>query len=271
MYYTYMKLKDYPLSDMGGFTRTLHDGKEDDLMEEIPTFVAKPLPSDRGYVILNRPWGVWQWLARTQIDEDSVLMLEPDYIFTKPMPNLATHDRPAAGSYSYIQPEVHKKILQDFYPEEKGNITDIDPIGAVPVLIEKTMLKTLVPTWLSVSMILQDDQTSRKELGWLLEMYGYATAAAIHNLRHQLDRRMFLQPPYDQKLGEGYTIHYTYPMDYTSRGPDGGLESHTFDKRNYIRTVPAKDLPAPSNETLETVHTLLNTIKEASNTLPNGN
>lgn len=31
---------------MGGFTRLLHSGKEDDLMAEIPTWVAQPLPPE---------------------------------------------------------------------------------------------------------------------------------------------------------------------------------------------------------------------------------
>lgn len=30
--------------DMGGFTRVLHSGYADDLMDEIPTFIAKELP-----------------------------------------------------------------------------------------------------------------------------------------------------------------------------------------------------------------------------------
>lgn len=32
--------------DMGGFTRLLHSGQPDELMDEIPTFVAKPLPDE---------------------------------------------------------------------------------------------------------------------------------------------------------------------------------------------------------------------------------
>ena len=32
--------------DMGGFTRLLHSGQPDELMEEIPTFVANPLPDE---------------------------------------------------------------------------------------------------------------------------------------------------------------------------------------------------------------------------------
>lgn len=33
--------------EMGGFTRLLHEGVPDDLMQEIPTFVADPLPADQ--------------------------------------------------------------------------------------------------------------------------------------------------------------------------------------------------------------------------------
>ncbi|KAG2242798.1 hypothetical protein Bca52824_095354 [Brassica carinata] len=66
---------------MGGFTRILHNGKPDKYMDEIPTFVAQPLPSgmDQGYVVLNRPWAFVQWLQQADIKEDYVLMSEPDH------------------------------------------------------------------------------------------------------------------------------------------------------------------------------------------------
>lgn len=45
MYYWYKKVKDMPGSDMGKFTRIVHSGKTDQLMDEIPTFVVDPLPA----------------------------------------------------------------------------------------------------------------------------------------------------------------------------------------------------------------------------------
>lgn len=47
MYYWFKKLRASagPGSEMGGFTRILHSGKPDQFMNEIPTFVAQPLPS----------------------------------------------------------------------------------------------------------------------------------------------------------------------------------------------------------------------------------
>ena len=43
MYYWCMKVKDGPWSAIGRFTRILHSGLPDHLMEEIPTFVVDPL------------------------------------------------------------------------------------------------------------------------------------------------------------------------------------------------------------------------------------
>ena len=45
MYYWYKKMRDEPGSEMGGFTRVLHSGKPDNVMDEIPTFVVDPLPA----------------------------------------------------------------------------------------------------------------------------------------------------------------------------------------------------------------------------------
>lgn len=55
MYYWYKKVKDMPGSDMGKFTRVLHSGNADNLMEEIPTVVVDPLPGglDRVRVFLT--------------------------------------------------------------------------------------------------------------------------------------------------------------------------------------------------------------------------
>lgn len=45
MYYWYKKQKDLPGSEMGGFTRILHSGNPDNLMDEIPTVIVDPLPA----------------------------------------------------------------------------------------------------------------------------------------------------------------------------------------------------------------------------------
>nr|GME19184.1 hydroxyproline O-arabinosyltransferase 3-like [Ipomoea batatas] len=139
MYYWYMKQKDFPVSEMGKFTRILHSGGPDNLMDEIPTVVVDPLPEglDRGYVVLNRPWAFVQWLEKVTIEEEYILMAEPDHIFLKPLPNLAHGDYPAGFPFFYIKPAEHEKIIRKFFPEENGPVTNIDPIGNSPVIIKK--------------------------------------------------------------------------------------------------------------------------------------
>nr|GMD40916.1 hydroxyproline O-arabinosyltransferase 1 [Ipomoea batatas] len=116
MYYWFKKFKDGPNSGMGGFTRILHSGTPDRFMDEIPTFVAQPLPSgmDQGYIVLNRPWAFVQWLREADIEEDYILMAEPDHIIVKPIPNLSKDGHGAAFPFFYIEPEKFESVLRKY-------------------------------------------------------------------------------------------------------------------------------------------------------------
>lgn len=63
-YYHYQKQRALDTSgDMGGFTRILHTGKEDNLMDILPTVVVddlKKLGGDHGFVVLSRPYAIKQ-------------------------------------------------------------------------------------------------------------------------------------------------------------------------------------------------------------------
>lgn len=64
-------------------------------------------------------------------------MAEPDHLIVKPIPNLAVDNLAAAFPFFYIEPKKYEQLLRKFYPEEKGPITNIDPIGNSPVIIKK--------------------------------------------------------------------------------------------------------------------------------------
>jgi hypothetical protein len=107
--------------EMGGFTRLLHSGQADDLMDEVPTFVAQPLPNSvvehEAYPVLNRPYAFLQWIKASNITEDYILMSEPDHIFLRPIPNLIRKDSwPAAYPFFYIEPaKVRPKLVCSCY------------------------------------------------------------------------------------------------------------------------------------------------------------
>ena len=71
-------------------------------------------------------------------------MSEPDHIIVKPIPNLSRDGRAAAFPFFYIEPEKNEKVLRKFFPEDKGPITKIDPIGNSPVIIEKVSFSFLL-------------------------------------------------------------------------------------------------------------------------------
>ncbi|KAJ4867666.1 hypothetical protein Rs2_50788 [Raphanus sativus] len=222
MYYWFKKAKASagPGSEMGGFTRILHNG----------------------YVVLNRPWAFVQWLQQTDIKEDYVLMSEPDHVIVKPIPNLAKDGFGAAFPFFYIEPKKYEKVLRKYYPEERGPVTNIDPIGNSPVIED---LKKIAPTWMNVSLAMKKDPEADKAFGWVLEYltityviyrYAYAVSSALHGVSNVLHKNFMIQPPWDKEVGDKYIIHYTYGCDFDMKGhlTYGKVGEWRFDKRSYI-------------------------------------
>ncbi|KAL0429169.1 UNVERIFIED_CONTAM: Hydroxyproline O-arabinosyltransferase RDN2 [Sesamum radiatum] len=273
MYYWYKKRKDLPGSDMGKFTRILHSGNPDNLMDEIPTVVVDPLPEglDRGYVVLNRPWAFVQWLDKVKIEEEYILMAEPDHIFLNPLPNLVHEGYPAAFPFAYIKPSENVKIIRKFFPEEMGPVTSIDPIGNSPVIIKKDLLEKIAPTWMNVSLKMKNDPETDNTFGWVLEMYAYAVASALHGVQHSLYRDFMSQPPVDSETGNKFILHYTYSCDYNMKGEltYGKIGEWRFNKRSYLHGPPPRNLSLPPPGVPESVVTLVKKVNEATANIPN--
>lgn len=70
MHYWYKEMRDRPGSDMGGFTRILHSGKPDGLMDEIPTMVVDPLPEGKDKV---RFWWLFLFWCLFSVYDDTTL------------------------------------------------------------------------------------------------------------------------------------------------------------------------------------------------------
>ena len=185
--------------DMGGFTRVLHDpaGVPDDLSREIPTFVASPLPegADGGYVVLNRPWAFVQWLSAARIDEEFVLMAEPDHLWLRPFQNPCPLDgSPAAFPFFYIEPSKaeYLPLVARALGKRTGTVAreeaeEIAPIGNSPTWMRTRDLAELAPLWMETSQRMFRDPDTRKAWGWVLEMYGFAVS--LHGRKKGEERR----------------------------------------------------------------------------------
>ncbi|KAL6898042.1 hypothetical protein ACP4OV_006638 [Aristida adscensionis] len=259
--------------EMGGFTRILHSGSPDEFVDEIPTFVADPLPegTDQGYIVLNRPWAFVQWLQKADIQEEYILMAEPDHIIVKPIPNLSRDGRAAAFPFFYIEPTKYESVLRKFFPKDKGPITKIDPIGNSPVIVEKESLARIAPTWMNISIAMKKDPEADKAFGWVLEMYAYAVASALHGVGNILRKDFMIQPPWDLDVGNAFIIHYTYGCDYDMKGKltYGTIGEWRFDKRSYDSKPPPRNLPLPPKGVPQSVVTLVKMVNEATANIPN--
>eukprot|EP00798_Chlamydomonas_sp_ICE-L_P017194 gene17194-23512_t len=95
MYGTYKLVQAMPGGEkLTGFTRILHHVKEDELMEEIPTFHAKPMHPECDtwcdFPVADRPNAVWQWIQAVVKDPSMmkgawVLLGECDYVWMRPL------------------------------------------------------------------------------------------------------------------------------------------------------------------------------------------
>jgi hypothetical protein len=283
MYYHYVKLREaHPGSALGGFTRILHSGHPDHLMDEIPTVVVDPLPpsiKDGGYVVLHRPYAFKQWLDRfaDSVEEEYVLMSEPDHLHVAPMPLLATPTKAAAFPFFYINHNDQKfaKIVAKFNdvgaPKEA-----FAPIGNSPVMISKEQLREVVPKWHDLAVRMKNDAEADKAFGWVIEMWAYSIASAQVGVEYELHKEMMLQPPWDGEFKiqgkQAYIVHYTYGQDFDRRGrmTPGKVGEWHFDKRDFSQRAPKKgDITKPPEGATPVVKRLIEMIEEAMDAIPN--
>ncbi|CEG00521.1 unnamed product [Ostreococcus tauri] len=274
MYYHYKKQKALqgPNGQMGGFTRVLHDDS-DGLEEEIPTCRVDRLEDELGFVVLSRPYAFIQFFKKCPpIEEEFILMAEPDHVYIKPLPNLMRGDTPAAFPFFYIVPKDKPEIVKRFLPGIKDEeIPNIDGIGSSPVFIRKDDLERLAPEWASMSVALQKDKEAKDAWGWVIEMYGYTLAAYKLGIEHDMRPQLQSQPPWDKEIGDFLSIHFTYGMDYDLQGKftPGKVGAWRFDKRSYQNAYPPKNIPSPPEGTdNDLVRLFIDAVNEASANLP---
>lgn len=270
--------------DMGGFTRLLHSGHADDLMDEIPSFVVDPLPQElvehSWYVVLNRPYAFVQWVQKAKIPERYVLMSEPDHIFLRPLPNFMHGDTPAAFPFFYIEPSKKENVpitSRFANTTSKKELESIAPIGNSPTYMLFEDMKAVMPIWMNLSIAIFKDKEANEKWGWVQEMYGFTIALYKAGIKKStLFLNMMAQPPWDANLDMSpgkpfYIVHYTYGMDYTLDGKftPGKYGEWRFDKRTYSnKPVPRHLGDPPKGMKNDLVRALINSINEATANIP---
>ena len=280
MYQRYLKLLNSGDSGaFGGFTRVLHSAHADNLMDEIPSVVVDPLPKgvDQGYVVLNRPYAIKQWLEKYYFVEEYVFMTEPDHLYLRPIPLLAKPKLAAAFPFFYINPKDPKftPIVQKFN-KVNADLKDFAPIGNSPVMIHKDELKKVCTVWDTLAIKMKQDPETNAAFGWVLEMWAYSIASAQVGVKYDLVPEFMLQPPWDrteQVRGgkKGYILHYTYGQDFNEKGQftPGKIGHWHWDKRDFTWKKPPKEgFEMPPKGTHELTIKLMEMINDGIRSIP---
>ena len=283
MYYHYEKqrAKAGAAGAIGDFTRLLHSGVPDDLMSEIPTVVVNKLPpdvDDGGYVVLHRPYAIKQWLDShaAAIEEEFVLLAEPDHLFLRPMPLLASNETAVGYPFFYITPndDAHWKILQKFNAARAPRAS-FPPTGNSPCMLSIDALRAVTPIWHDLAVRMKHDPEADAAFGWVLEMWAYSVAVAQAGVKHAMVDELMIHPPWDASTRaksngrQAFVIHYTYGQDFTKSGQmtNGKVGDWHWDKRDHTLTPPGK-IPPPPRKASGGTRALVKLLNEAMDNIP---
>ncbi|GFR47682.1 hypothetical protein Agub_g9430 [Astrephomene gubernaculifera] len=239
-------------------TRILHRSTPDEVMDEIPTFLAKPLQPECDkwcwFPVADRANAVQQWIDAAEKDPSLVkapwlLMLETDYVWMKPLPDPGNaYDRSVPGwsfAFDYIAPSIPiiQQLLQERCPD--CDASTVPNSGPAPVLARFSDFKAATPIWEELSKWIETHEDAKKMLGWVREMYAWDIAVAANklNIRNQGPpvTPLISQPPHDRALGNASMYHYTWGTLYKRPGVE--KEFWIFDKRSYTAYEHQLKLP----------------------------
>ncbi|KAG7674404.1 hypothetical protein Ndes2526B_g05130 [Nannochloris sp. 'desiccata'] len=247
MYSTYHMVRKLPEGQkLIAFTRILHRVKTDALMEEIPTFHAKPLQPECdvwcAFPPALRPDAVRQFFdaakkTPSMIQAPWLFMTECDYVWIKPVTAPRAEDMAAksiAFLFTYIvatNPEF-ADVIERLHPGRPSS--EIPATGPAPALMRVHEWLSITPHWERITADMEEYEDAKEKLGWVREMYAFSIACALENVTLDLqlppNSPLMIQPPADHGMGDAAIMHYTWSSIISDKD---GKEVWRFEKREY--------------------------------------
>ena len=273
-YYWYRNaISTHPGSALGGFTRLLHSDEDDSLSSTIRTVRVGTENSLKHQALkkdpsLARPLAFRMLVDMEEngIEEDYILMLQPDHIISKPPRNWATPTHPAAFPLFHLDFSQPRHLVEKY---NKRNLptSHLPRVGSAPTIIHKKQLRELAHVWADLTVQMWNDREARAAWGHMLEAYSFAFASTLLEsgpINFHLRQDFVLQPPWDRSLDvevcegperrscrrqEGHIIQYSGQFDLDGEGESTpsmaaipGKTAWHFDKRQFTSGAPHLDL-----------------------------
>lgn len=164
-------------------------------------------------MVLNKPGAIAEWAMRDSGSQESVLIVDPDSVFHRPVHDVGPIAPGEAYSeehdYMAVDIPANRLVIERHCPVEVRS--RIQPVG-IYVLVNRATLVELSRRWLEKAVEIASDPVCREALsgtGWLSDMWGYAIAAAELGIRHNI--RGFSQVTGSNSL-QFPIVHYCYPL-----------------------------------------------------------
>ncbi|MGC2401254.1 MAG: hypothetical protein WA510_15780 [Acidobacteriaceae bacterium] len=163
--------------------------------------------------VLNKPGGIAEWAALKGPRDETVLIVDPDSVFVRPIADPGPLRTGEAYSeehgYMSIDTPGNRTVIDRHCRQEARS--RVQPVG-IYICINRGSLAELARCWLDKSIEIAADPVCREALsgtGWLSDMWGYAIAAAELGIHHDLAG--FSQVTGTDSL-ENPIIHYCFPV-----------------------------------------------------------
>lgn len=180
-----------------------------------PSYSKHPRTNDR-YNAYNKPVAVIDWLARNDVKEDYILIIDADMIMRKPFDPEEEGIKPGWAVSAYfgymigVRNELALKHIPEVMPRNDSFAGPIgrrsDQVGGF-TMMHVDDLRRVAPLWLKYTEDVREDPDAWKFSGdqyatkkgskpWISEMYGYSYACAKADVWHVVDRSAMLYPGY---------------------------------------------------------------------------
>jgi hypothetical protein len=202
-------------------------------------------------LVLNKPGGIAEWAALDGPRDETILIVDPDSMFVRPVfdPGPIADGEAYSETHDYMHVDLPKnRIVLDRHCRTEL-LTKVQPVG-IYIFVNRGCLAELARRWLQKSIDIAGDPICRDALsgtGWLSDMWGYTIAAAELGIHHHI--RSFSQVTGSDSLNNPIT-HYCFPL---MEKHDGTWEPDTqkpilWSKWHYR---PWEDPPTPIGTTVE--------------------
>jgi hypothetical protein len=216
------------------------------------------------YPIYNKPASLLEWVYRDR-PEGTVLLLDPDCVFTKPVTRRVATGAPVAQKwvdFNLGEPSAERPFglppAFSFLTEHCARVDlPADPV-MIPTLIHTSDLRKLSARWLQLcSIVRQNYRDGDGNPAWESDMYAYVVACAEYGLRHEPASLGICTNWRSEDAPDPAIIHYCQPI----KASDG---TEIFYKHHYAPWRRIDTALEPSEDYGRALVTLVNASIDAT-------